>query len=231
MSNWILQSLRALLSDLDGSGNYTYEVVDGYKWRIEMIYRDLLATELISGLEGSENEVLGFLAQAYSAISHLLEDPPQSECPLMNTAQQVLDGTVGRPYFQIPLSQLKYLIDSRFSVPQIAKLMDVSVSTIRRRMSASNLSIRATYCALTDELDRLIVTIQQQFPNWGNRQMYGYLISINIRVQFHRVWESQKRIDPEGTMMRRLQHLKRRTYSVQGPQHLWHIDGHHKLIR
>ena len=108
--------------------------------------------------------------------------------------------------------------------------MGVSVSTIRRRMSASNMSIRATYSALTDEeLDQqLVISVQQCFPNWGNRQMYGHL---NVRVQFHRVRESQSRIDPEGTMMRRLQHLKRRSYSVRGPQHLWHIDGHHKLIR
>ena len=61
--------------------------------------------------------------------------------------------------------------------------------------------------------------------------MYGYLLSLNIRVQFSRVRESQSRVDPEGSMMRRLFSLRRRSYSVCGPQHLWHIDGHHKLIR
>ena len=59
--------------------------------------------------------------------------------------------------------------------------------------------------------------------------MYGYLISQNIRLQFCRVRESQSRVDPEGSMMRRT--LRRRTYSVRGPQHLWHVDGHHELIR
>jgi hypothetical protein len=52
-----------------------------------------------------------------------------------------------------------------------------------------------------------------------------------MRVQFHRVRESQSRIDPEGSMLRRLQYLRRRYYSVRGPQHLWHVDGNHKLIR
>ena len=32
-------------------------------------------------------------------------------------------------------------------------------------------------------------------------------------------------------MLLRLQQTQRRKYSVPGPQHLWHIDGNHKLIR
>ena len=61
--------------------------------------------------------------------------------------------------------------------------------------------------------------------------MYGHLISLGIRVPFYRVRELQRRVDPEGSMMRRLNNLRRRSYSVPGPQHLWHIDGNHKLIR
>ena len=110
--------------------------------------------------------------------------------------------------------------------------MGVSVSTIRRRMSDFNLSIRATYYPIIDEqLDQLVGRVQQQFPNWVNCQMYGYLINHGMRVQFHRVRESQSQIDPESSMMRRLQYLHHRFYSVCGPQHLWHVDGNHKLIR
>ncbi len=99
-------------------------------------------------------------------------------------------------------------------------------------MSEAGLSIRATYSQFTDDqLDEIVYSIRHQFPNCGNRQMYGHLLSQGIRVQHHRVRESQYRIDPEGSVLRRLRNLKRRTYSVKGPQHLWHIDGHHKLIR
>lgn len=232
MASWRVQSLRALISDLGEGNGITHDVVDGYRWRIEMIYRDLLAQELLHGLQQLEREALDYLAQAYSAVSHLQEVVPFSENHSVSRVQQVLDGRVGRPYFEISSLQLQYLIDNRFSVPQIAQMMGVSVSTIRRRMTAFNMSIHATYSTLTDdELDELILSVQQRFPNWGNRQMYGHLISMNIRVQFHRVRESQCRIDPYGTMMRQLQHLKRRSYSVRGPQHLWHIDGNHKLIR
>lgn len=197
------------------------------------MYRNLLAQEIICGLQDPEKEALDDLARAYAAISKLVDSLPNiSTGAISFQASIVLDGNVGRPSFDIPLSQLQYLIDNRFSVPQIAQMMNVSVSTIRRRMSVYNLYIQDTYSVLSDEeLDVIVTTKQQEFPNWGNRQMYGYLISRNIRVQFHRVRESQSRVDPEGSIMRRLQYLHRRSYSIPGPQHLWHIDGHHKLIR
>lgn len=34
-----------------------------------------------------------------------------------------------------------------------------------------------------------------------------------------------------GVEMRKKTALKRREYSVAGPNALWHIDGNHKLIR
>ena len=51
--------------------------------------------------------------------------------------------------------------------------------------------------------------------------MYGYLLNRGMRVQFYRVRESSSRIDPEGSMT--LQCLRRRCYSVRGPQHLWYV--------
>ena len=117
-------------------------------------------------------------------------------------------------------------------MPQIARIIGVSVSTIRRRMSEYNLSILDTYSTINDsDLDSLIAEMQTQFPGWGNRQMYGCLVSHGIRVQFQRVRESQRRIDPVGSIMRRLNCIHRRQYSVPGPRHLWHMDGNHKLVR
>ena len=99
-------------------------------------------------------------------------------------------------------------------------------------MAEYNLSIRSTYSDISDaELDAIVSEAQRQFPAWGNRQMYGYLLSRGTRLQFQRVRESQSRLDPEGTTLRGLHHLQRRRYSVHGPQYLWHVDGNHKLIR
>ena len=124
------------------------------------------------------------------------------------------------------------LIEHRFSVPQIAEMFGVSISTVRRRMTEYGLSISATYSSITDEeLDALVKYIQIMFPMCGNRQMLGQLLARGVRVQQHRVRESQRRIDPEGSMLRRLNCIHRRVYKVHAPRSLYHIDGNHKLIR
>jgi hypothetical protein len=42
-----------------------------------------------------------------------------------------------------------------------------------------------------------------------------------------------RRSDPEGVLLRSLQltPISRRVYNVTCPLALWHLDGHHKLIR
>ena len=124
------------------------------------------------------------------------------------------------------------MLEAQFSVPRIAIILGVSIRTVRRRMSDYNLTVRMFYANISDEeLDRIVAEIQQQFPTCGNRQMQGHLLSRGIRVQQHRVRESQRRVDPAGSIMRRLRIIHRRRYHVNGPQALWHIDGNHKLIR
>ena len=81
------------------------------------------------------------------------------------------------------------------------------------------------------DLDAIVAEILLQFPTCGNRQMLGYLLARGVRVQQHRVREAQRRVDPSGSIMRRLFSINRRTYQVNGPLALWHIDGNHKMIR
>lgn len=225
----------AVVADLSGciGSSVDMRTATGHRERIELMYRELLAKELIDGgLQGSEKNAMDNVEKAYEAICHFVDTLVTIPRCTTTGAQVICDGSVGRPAFAICPYQLEYLIENRFSVPQISEIAGVSVSTIRRRMSSLNLSIRATYSSISDDdLDGLIAGVQQQFTNWGNRQMYGHLISLGIRVPFHRVRQSQRRVDPEGSMLRQLTNLRRRSYSVPGPQHLWHIDGNHKLIR
>ena len=114
----------------------------------------------------------------------------------------------------------------------MADMLGVSVRTVRRRMCEYGLSIRAQYTTISnEELDGIVRVIQQQFPMCGNRQMQGHLLSRGIRIQQSRIRESQRRVDPDGALIRRLHVLNRREYSVPAPLSLYHIDGHHKLIR
>ena len=94
------------------------------------------------------------------------------------SVQPVLSGMLGRPSIQIPCEQLSYLIDSGFTVPQIADVVGVSVRTIYQRMTEFGLSICAQYSDPSDDqLDSLISDIKMQFPMCGNRQVQGYLCS------------------------------------------------------
>ena len=57
----------------------------------------------------------------------------------------------------------------------------------------------------------------------------GYLLARNIHVQRQRIRESIGRMRSAGFGLS--QAITRRIYSVPGPNHLWHIDGNHKLIK
>ena len=99
-------------------------------------------------------------------------------------------------------------------------------------MAEHGLSIHSMYSEMTDEeLDTIVHNIHQEFPMCGNRQMSGHLLSRGYRIQQQRIQESMWRVDPEGTLLRRLNVINRRSYSVPAPRSLYHIDGNHKLIR
>ena len=61
--------------------------------------------------------------------------------------------------------------------------------------------------------------------------MQGHLRAQNINMQRNRIQDSLRRVDPVYSALRWGLVSYRRVYSVPAPQSLWHIDGHHALIR
>ena len=185
---WISQNLKAIGSDLEmymDGREVSVDIAKGYRWRLEMMLRDLVAMETCGELNSCETEALNYLSQAHftmiQVVENLSKDPVPDSASATMQAPVILSGSIGRPKFDI-----------------------------RRRMTEFNLSVHETYAPISDsDLDRIVEETQQIFPNWGNRLMYGYLISSGLRVQFHRVQESQSRVDPEGSFMRRLSTLNR----------------------
>lgn len=231
MNSWSLGVLSRVASELlnyrDGR-HLTADVLDYFHLSLELVYREVLMMQASHLITDEVNELL---RQALLSI----EDMQNHEC-LGNTRtitpQRAQTGSIGRPCFSIPREQLYYLIETRFTVPQIADMIGVSVRTVHRRMSEYGLSIHSMYSEMTDqELDEIISVIHQEFPMCGNRQMNGHLLSRGIRVQQHRIRDSMRRTDPEGTIARRLHTVHHRRYSVAAPRSLYHIDGNHKLIR
>lgn len=169
------------IDDITTESALSLDRAQSLEWRVELVYRDLIAREISGELEIAERQALPFIGQAFYHLRELVQNmellPPPTTQPV-----QVSDGSVGRPYYDISYHQLETLISVHFSVPQIAELFGVLVSTIRRRMAEFDLSVRSTYSTISDaELDTIV---RQQFSGWGNRLVYGRLISMGIRVPF-----------------------------------------------
>ena len=97
------------------------------------------------------------------------------------------------------VSVLEYFFSHGFSATTTAMLLQVSLSTIRRRMTEYGIRVRDLYSTISDtDLDRAITSIQHQNPNCGYRMMGGYLAQLGHRVQQTRIREAMAQTDPEG---------------------------------
>ena len=107
----------------------------------------------------------------------------------------------------------------------------ISIRTLKRRLQhygskrrASNISSDALHVIITMEVHN------GPYAMKGYRGMWHHLrTSYGISVKRDTVMEMLREIDPEGTAVRRARRLHRRKYHSLGPNHCWHIDGHHKL--
>ena len=141
-------------------------------------------------------------------------------------------GGLGRPRMEISREQLEYLVENDISIPDIAQVLGVSVSTVKRRLREFGISSTERKTPISDtDLDAAVQGIQRMFPNAGYRRVQSKLFLNGIKVAQRRVREAMHRTDPEGVAMRWLSITPRGVYCVSGPLALWHIDGNHKLIR
>ena len=150
------------------------------------------------------------------------------------TTQPLFSGTPGRPKLNITQEQIEFLLERRFTVLQMSRLLGVSSSTIEHRMAEFRLTVRGTYANISDEqLDSTVREILVGFPNTSYKRMTGHLRSRGIRMQQSKIRDSLRRVDPQGIQIPALEMnvLNRRVYSVPSLLALWHIDGNHKLIR
>ena len=132
----------------------------------------------------------------------------------------------------ISIPALRLFRREGFSYVDIAKMMGVSTKTIQRRRNELNIPDDLAYSNISnEELDNLLKSIRLQQPSSGQQMLMGTLRSLGIKIHRERLRDSIHRIDTFGTLNRWAQIIPRRTYNVTSPNSLWHIDGHHKLIR
>ncbi len=118
-----------------------------------------------------------------------------------------------------------------FTWEEVSQVVGVSRTTLWRRFHKLGIPIQKYSDVSDTSLDCLVREIQRNNPNIGVAMLQGYLKSQGCNVQRRRVRESVLRICPLSAIVRWQQTISRRSYWVPGPNSLWHIDGHHSLIR
>ena len=88
-------------------------------------------------------------------------------------------------------------------------------------------SFTAPLSTLSDaELDELILCLRRHYCRAGVTMLHGMLLRLGHRIPRERIRQSLLRIDPVQRVFERIR-IRRRTYSVPGPNSLWHHDGQH----
>ena len=132
----------------------------------------------------------------------------------------------GRPKKIIDLEEVLRLRGDFFSWKQIAVHLDVRSKTLLRWRKDVSFQDNV----MTDaELDEFVLEHSTRYR--GEKIMAGMIRAHNFVVSRKSLRESIGRVDAAGRQQRKQTAIKRREYHVPGPHHLWHIDGHHKLIK
>lgn len=140
-------------------------------------------------------------------------------------------GRPGRPQLVVNVEQVELLRSSDFTWDEVSSIVGISRTTLWRRLHKLGIPLHR-YSDISDcELDKLTSQVQLNNPNVGVGMLQGHIRSLGMRIQRQRIRESVLRINPLRAVVRWHQAISRRTYWVPGPNSLWHIDGHHSLIR
>ena len=73
--------------------------------------------------------------------------------------------------------------------------------------------------------------MQSRQNTTGESYLRGHFRAVGYYVPRRRVRAGINRVDPRNTALRWGALVSRRVYSVPWPNSLWHLDGHHSLIR
>lgn len=152
--------------------------------------------------------------------------------PPINVTQNLAEtNNIGRPQVTINVEQVELFRTSGFTWEEISHLLGVGRTTLWRRLTKLGLHFEKYSNISDNDLDSHVREIQHNNSNIGMSLLQGYLQSRGVFVQRQRVRQSVLRINPIATLSRWQQVVSRRSYSVPGPNSIWHIDGHHSLIR
>ncbi|PPR03768.1 hypothetical protein CVT24_007511 [Panaeolus cyanescens] len=144
----------------------------------------------------------------------LLSDLGDSESSTSNAVRPyatVYTSRPGRPSKQIDPKALQWAAESSMSTTAIASLFGVSLSVLRKQLKAAGLPTSNRSNIDDDQLQELVRDAMASRPDTG----FAYLTAI-FAPTFRQQTVAKK---------------QRGSYHISRPHALWHIDGHHKLIK
>ena len=137
----------------------------------------------------------------------------------------------GRPKANVDIGDILELRHLNYKWTKIASILGVSRATVYRRLEEAGISPDDSSPLTDNQLDEIITSIKRDHPNDGEVLLQGHLLRQGIRVSRQALRNAIHRVDHENTVARRRMVVRRRIYSVPYPNYIWHVDGHHKLIR
>ncbi|CAD6939676.1 unnamed protein product, partial [Tilletia laevis] len=149
----------------------------------------------------------------------------------MSSVQEWVKADSGQWKLSIPGELLLELVELGFRDADIAIMLDCSPGTIYRRRKEMGIEKWNTSIDEQALIEHLVKLRSMHSDTVGERGTMGALNSLGIRVSRSKLRTAIKALDPIGVTSRWTKYLKRREYYVPFVNSLWHIDGHHKLIR
>ena len=133
----------------------------------------------------------------------------------------------GRPNLSIDVETVIFLRSLNFTWANIAESMGISRSTLYRKCKKLGVyDVESQQFLSYHDLLPVVQDVKQEFPDVGERLLMGILHSRGIRCSRETLRTVIHDVDPINTALRWSAKIVRRTYSVPGPNSLWHIGNH-----
>ena len=88
----------------------------------------------------------------------------------VSLSHSLFNHRIGRPRLTVDIEDIEYLRSVHFSWTKISQILEISRSTLYRRLDEFNLSCDLTFSNISDqELDTIITDIKRDHPNDGER--------------------------------------------------------------
>ena len=217
-------------------GNFDVEAAEAHAEVLDQTISLVRSLKDCCSLDTRDKENLDSIAEAFGDVLCILRRSiitPSTVATDSVTIESGKSGSRGRPCLKIPVEMLEELRGLGFTWTRIAEMLGVSRWTIHRRIAEYGLEDMRGFDDLSDEkLDEIIKRyISNHGRATGCNLIAGFLKSVGLRIQRRRIRERLAKLDPQNTALRWGAVVERRKYQVPWPNSLWHLDGHHSLIR